>query len=72
MKKPKRESSPSRACSFLRDSSRRGWTSASGGLRFPILIVVRIRNEEAVLTQGLAGYEDYKRKVRYRLIPFIW
>ncbi len=36
------------------------------------LIVRRIRNEEEVLKGGLAGYEDYCRKVRYRLIPGIW
>ena len=48
------------------------WISLIFFLHYPILIVVRIRNEEAVLTQGLAGYADYKRKVRYRLIPFIW
>lgn len=39
---------------------------------YPILIVVRILNEEKVLTAGLAGYADYKKKVKYRLIPFIW
>lgn len=36
------------------------------------IIVKRIRNEEAVLTQGLEGYESYKQKVRWRVIPFIW
>ena len=36
------------------------------------LIAKRIRNEEAVLEQGLAGYGDYKKRVRYRLIPFLW
>ena len=41
-------------------------------LTYPILIVKRIRNEEAVLEQGLAGYTDYEKRVRYRLIPFIW
>ena len=39
---------------------------------YPILIVVRILNEEKVLTQELDGYADYKKKVKYRLIPFIW
>ena len=29
-------------------------------------------NEEKVLTKGLIGYTDYKNKVKYRLIPFIW
>ena len=36
------------------------------------LIVKRIRNEEEVLEKELAGYTEYKEKVRYRLIPFIW
>lgn len=36
------------------------------------LIVRRIRNEEEVLEQGLEGYGDYMRRVKYRLIPGIW
>ena len=36
------------------------------------LIVKRIRNEEQVLEQGLEGYTEYKKRVRYRLIPFVW
>ena len=36
------------------------------------LIVIRIKNEEKVLESGLEGYSEYKKKVRYRLIPFIW
>ncbi|MBR1459313.1 MAG: isoprenylcysteine carboxylmethyltransferase family protein [Oscillospiraceae bacterium] len=36
------------------------------------IIVRRIRNEEAVLTEGLDGYAAYCQKVRYRLIPLIW
>ena len=36
------------------------------------IIASRIRNEEQVLEQGLAGYADYRRRVRYRLIPFVW
>ena len=36
------------------------------------LIIKRIRNEEQVLTKELNGYEAYKKKVKYRLIPFIW
>ena len=36
------------------------------------IIVKRIRNEEQVLTKELNGYEAYKKKVKYRLIPFIW
>ena len=36
------------------------------------IIMVRIRNEEEVLTKGLPGYAEYKSTVKYRLIPFIW
>lgn len=36
------------------------------------IIVKRIRNEETVLEKDLAGYTEYKQRVRYRLIPFIW
>lgn len=37
-----------------------------------VMLALRIKNEEQVLTEGLAGYADYKRRVRYRLIPFVW
>jgi hypothetical protein len=36
------------------------------------LIAKRIKNEEMVLEEGLEGYRDYKRKVKYKVIPFIW
>ena len=36
------------------------------------LIAKRIRNEEAVLLEGLNGYADYCRRVKYKIIPFIW
>ena len=39
---------------------------------YAVLIVIRILNEEKVLTVELNGYTEYKKKVRYRLIPFIW
>jgi len=39
---------------------------------YPVIIVIRIKNEEKVLTEGLEGYTEYKEKVKYRLIPFIW
>ena len=48
------------------------WISFILFLPYPILIILRIRNEEAVLTRDLVGYDTYKRKVKYRLIPFIW
>lgn len=41
-------------------------------LVYPFVLVMRIKNEEQVLEKGLAGYSEYKKKVRYRLIPFIW
>lgn len=39
---------------------------------YPPLIAIRILNEEKVLTKDLSGYAEYKKKVKYRLIPFIW
>ena len=39
---------------------------------YPVIIVIRILNEEKVLTEGLDGYAEYKKKTKYRLIPFIW
>ena len=47
------------------------WSFALMLLYIPI-IVKRIRNEETVLEKDLAGYTEYKQRVRYRLIPFIW
>ncbi|HZX21544.1 MAG TPA: isoprenylcysteine carboxylmethyltransferase family protein, partial [Clostridia bacterium] len=41
-------------------------------LTYPALLVKRILNEEKVLEAGLAGYVDYKKSVKYRLIKFIW
>ena len=36
------------------------------------VIAKRIKNEEEVLEQGLEGYQEYKKKVKYRMIPPIW
>lgn len=36
------------------------------------VIVKRIKNEEVVLEEGLEGYKDYKKRVKYRMIPCIW
>jgi protein-S-isoprenylcysteine O-methyltransferase Ste14 len=36
------------------------------------VIAKRIKNEEKVLEEGLDGYTDYKKKVKYRILPFIW
>lgn len=41
-------------------------------LPYPFLIAIRINNEEKILEQGLAGYSNYKKRVKYRLIPLIW
>ena len=39
---------------------------------YPAIIVVRLKDEEKLLTRELPGYAEYKQKVKYRLIPFIW
>ena len=39
---------------------------------YPVIIIVRLLDEEKLLTRELPGYEAYKKKVKYRLIPFIW
>ena len=36
------------------------------------IIAKRIRNEEKVLEESLPGYKEYKQKVKYKVIPFIW
>lgn len=41
-------------------------------LLMPFLLVMRIRNEEEVLTRNLRGYADYLEQVKYRLVPGIW
>lgn len=41
-------------------------------LTYPLLLIKRIKNEEKVLEQGLSGYSDYKKKVKYRMFPLIW
>ena len=41
-------------------------------LVYPFIISKRIKNEEEVLERELKGYKEYKNKVKYRLIPFIW
>lgn len=48
------------------------WIGFAVMLVYPIVIAVRILNEETVLTAGLDGYAEYKAKVKWRLIPFIW
>ena len=41
-------------------------------LAYPIIIAKRIKNEEEVLLRELEGYGEYREKVKYRMIPFIW
>ena len=41
-------------------------------LVYPFIIAKRIKNEEEVLEKDLAGYSEYKKKVKYKVIPFIW
>ncbi len=41
-------------------------------LVYPFIIVKRIKNEEEVLEKDLKGYKEYKKRVKYRLIPYIW
>ena len=41
-------------------------------LIYPIIIGKRIRNEEKILEKDLKGYTEYKKKVKYKVIPFVW
>lgn len=41
-------------------------------LGLPLILIKRIENEEKVLEEGLIGYKEYKQKVKYCLIPFVW
>ena len=48
------------------------WYSLICFAHYPVIMVVRIINEEKVLARELHGYDEYKKKVKYRIIPFIW
>ena len=39
---------------------------------YPAIIIVRLKDEEELLTKELPGYAEYKQKVKYRILPFIW
>jgi len=41
-------------------------------LIYPFIIIKRINNEEKILEKELKGYKEYKKKVKYKMIPFIW
>ena len=46
--------------------------SLAAFLLYPFIITARIKHEEEFLEKELIGYTEYKKKVKYRLIPFIW
>lgn len=48
------------------------WYALLPAVVVPLLLIMRIKNEEKVLSEGLKGYGEYMKKVRYRLIPYIW
>lgn len=41
-------------------------------LVYPFIIIKRLKNEEQLLEKELKGYKEYKNKVKYKLIPFVW
>ena len=41
-------------------------------LIYPIIISKRIKNEEKILEKDLKGYTEYKKKVKYKVVPFVW
>lgn len=41
-------------------------------LAYPVIIIKRIKDEEKLLEEELLGYKEYKQRVKYRLIPFVW
>lgn len=41
-------------------------------LAYPLIIAKRIKNEEEVLEKDLKGYKEYKKKVKYKILPFLW
>lgn len=48
------------------------WWALLCFMPYVAVIIIRIRNEEKVLEAGLEGYVEYKKRVKYRLFPFIW
>ena len=39
---------------------------------YPAIIIIRLKDEEELLTKELPGYAEYKQKVKYRILPFVW
>ena len=48
------------------------WYALIAFVFYPVIIIVRLKDEEKLLTKELAGYAEYKQKVKYRIIPYIW
>ena len=48
------------------------WYALIAFALYPAIIIVRLKGEEDLLTRELPGYAEYKQKVKYRIIPFIW
>ncbi len=48
------------------------WYALIAFVFYPAIIIVRLKDEEVLLTRELPGYAAYKQKVKYRIIPFIW
>lgn len=48
------------------------WISFIIFLGYPLIIAIRIKNEEELLTEQLEGYSAYKQKVKYKILPFVW
>ncbi len=48
------------------------WYALAVFALYPVIIIVRLKDEEDLLTRELPGYAEYKKKVKYRLFPFVW
>lgn len=48
------------------------WYALIAFVFYPAIIIIRLKDEEELLTKELPGYVEYKQKVKYRIIPFIW
>ncbi len=48
------------------------WWGLTGVFALALLLAIRIQVEETTLRNGLEGYADYARHIRYRLVPFVW
>lgn len=48
------------------------WWSLLCFTPYPVILAVRIGNEEKILARDLPGYTDYQKRVKYRMIPFVW